>query len=223
MATPRSRVLIVGITAAGCALLGGVLGLAITDSGSGQTVAVDGASSNLVVPDSTATTVPAATSTSAGVPPSVTTEPPPPPSTATTAPPPAPVGTAPAAAPAPEGLADPSVTARRFAAEYWSWRWDEPDGAQLTRARPYITDRFAASWAQSSSAAAAVAARRARHEVETPTFTHIYQHPEQQGLWLVRGSTTVTGDGLAPRSRPIESTLIILNRNGWRVDSVQLG
>lgn len=220
MATRRSPALLIGGVVAVCALVGVTLGLALTRGGAAPqaappppitpstTTALDAA-----VETTTSSTEPATVpSTSTTVAPNTT---------AITRPPPGPVVAAPPQVAAPEGLGDPAVVARRFSAEYWTWRWDEPDQSPFTRARPYITDDLAARWAQSSSAAAAVAARRARHEVQTPIFDEIYEDPEQKGLWLVRGRTTTTADGVPPVIRPIDANLIVLNRGGWRVDSVE--
>ena len=222
MRTPaRSPALIIGGVAGVCALLGIVIGLAVTGGSTDRRAAAPAAE---VPPDPSSTTVAPVDPSSTDAP-TTTLEPAPssapPATTVTTRPPPAPVVPPPPSVAAPEGLSDPAVVARRFATEYWTWRWDEPDGAAFARARPYVTDKLAAEWAQSSSAAAAVAARRARHEVQTPAFDEIYEDGDQRGLWHVKGSTTTTADGVPPRRRTIDATLIILNQRGWRVDSVE--
>ena len=227
MPAPRSRSLVIGGVAAACALVGAGLAFALTGGSDSPSSATVAANSGAEAPTSLdpGTTVPELTSTTSA--PAVASTSPSPEaagpaaSTVTTRPPPAPVVAPPPAVAAPEGLADPAVVARRFAEEYWTWRWNDPDGSQLARARPYITDKLAAEWAQSSSAAAYVAARRASHEVQTPTFAEIYQDPEQLGFWHVQGTTTTTADGAPPKTRQVNANLIILDRGGWRVDSVE--
>lgn len=224
MRTPaRSPALIIGGVAGVCALLGVVIGLALTSGSSDRRAA---APAGEIPPDASSTTLAAAEPSPTDAPtttlqPTTSTAVPAAATTVTTRPPPAPLVPPPPPVAAPEGLGDPAVVARRFAAEYWTWRWDEGDGAPFARARPYISNKLAAEWAQSSSAAAAIAARRARHEVQTPAFDEIYEDPEQKGLWLVKGSTTTTADGLPPKRRTVDATLIILNQGGWRVDSVE--
>lgn len=212
------RLLVPGIIAA-CALVGAGLGLIATSDPDDP--------ARVATPTSTSLSEPTpSVDPSLSLPPDSTAAPTTegtlaPASTVTTRPPPAPVVPPPPAAAAPEGLGDPAVVARRFATAYYTWRWDEPDNGPFTRARPYITDKFAAQWAQSSSGAAYLATRRARHEVQTPTLTEIYEDPEQKGLWHVQGTTTTTTDGAPPKTEQINATLIILDRAGWRVDSLE--
>lgn len=130
------------------------------------------------------------------------------------------VAPSPAQEPA-EGRANPALVARRFSENYWSWRWDEPDGAQRSRCRPWDSDRFDAEWAQSSSAAADVAARRARHEVRRLDVSAVEVDPEEPSRWRVRGRIVTTADAQPEQARDLDANLLLLNKTGgWRVDYV---
>lgn len=135
------------------------------------------------------------------------------------------IAPSPSLAPLPENR-DPEVVARSFIDAYLSWSWSDqpsPMAAMRERVRPWVTDRFDAGLAQSSSAAAATAARVAEHEVDVPTIASIDQITPAGAdtMYLALVTVDITKDGAPPSKRSVYVQAKLLNTDGnWYVDEL---
>lgn len=212
MARPSTRSLIVGVALIGGTTAGVFVALALTsDSDRTTVVAAPPASS---VTTTTPAGPAAAPSSTLGAP-----------STASTTVPPTLIAPSPSAAPRPENR-DPQAVARNFITGYLSWHYDDkpnPQAAMRERVRPWVTDRFDAGLAQSSSAASATAKRVADHEVNTVTIASLDQiaPATTETMYLSLVTVNVTRDGAAPSKRSVYVQAKLLNVGGnWYVDEL---
>lgn len=209
MARPSARTLVIAAAVAIGAGTGGVIAVLVT-SGSDKTTTVVAAP-----PSSTATTASLPPST-AGPTSTVTT---------TVSIPATLVAPSPSVVPRPENRS-PEAVARSFITAYLSWNWSDqpsPMAAVRQRLRPWVTDRFDAGLAQSSSAAAATAARVAAHEVDVPKIASLDQITPAGAdtTYLSLVTVDITMDGSPPSKRSVYVQAKLLNIGGnWYVDEL---
>ena len=210
MARPSARSLAITLALVVGAGAGGVIAVALT-SGSNQTTLETAPTPTTV--DASTTPLPGAGSST--VPPSTL-----PATTVTTL-----IAPTPSSTPRPENR-NPEAVARSFINGYLSWSWSDqpsPQAAMRQRVRPWVTDRFDAGLAQSSSAAAATAARVQSHEVNTVTIASLDQiaPATTDTVFLSLVTVNITKDGAPASKRSVYIQVKLLNLNGnWYVDEL---
>lgn len=208
MSRPSARTIVVTVALLGGACAGVVLAVGLTP-GSDRTTVVASPPSTTTPSDGVSSTSPRGAPTSM----------------ATTPPPPTLIAPTPSSAPRPDNRS-PDAVARNFITGYLAWSWSDqpsPMAAMRQRVRPWVTDRFDAGLAQSSSAAAATATRVAAHEVDVPKIASLDQiapaGADTVYLSLVSVEITMDGAALSKRSVYIQAKLLNLNGN-WYVDEL---
>lgn len=210
MARPSTRSLAIALALVIGAGAGGLIAVALS-SGSGDTT-VETAPTSPTIAGSPSAVPPASSSTAL-----TSTLPP---STVSTL-----IAPSPSTAPRTENR-DPEAVARSFINGYLAWSWSDqpsPQAAMRQRVRPWVTDRFDAGLAQSSSAASATATRISTHEVNTVTIASLDQiaPATTDTMFLSLVTVNITKDGASPSKRSVYIQAKLLNVGGnWYVDEL---